>query len=138
MLLGVIQTRRPLDRETHSEYRLKAKAVDGGGRSCEVELLVFLKDVNDNAPDFTMTADTFSIHEDARVNTLLTRVTAIDKDSGINRQIQYKLGESSPTEFVIDPLSGIISLVGTLDREQNSSYDITVIAYNVVSWFTNL
>ncbi|XP_041359153.1 protocadherin Fat 1-like isoform X2 [Gigantopelta aegis] len=130
---GVIQTRQALDRETHSEYRLMAKAVDGGGRSCQVEVLVFLKDVNDNAPEFTMTADTFSIHEDARVNTLLTRVTAIDKDSGINRQIQYKLGESTPREFSIDPQSGIVSLVGTLDREKNSKYDITVVAFNVGS-----
>lgn len=71
-----------LDREQQSEYRLQVHAVDGGGRSCTTDVLISIKDVNDNAPQFSNSVYKVSIPEDAKINTLITRLSAIDKDAG--------------------------------------------------------
>ena len=52
--------------------------------------------------------------------------------SGINRNTAYRLMETHPSVFSIDPRSGIVSLVGTLDREEHPEYNLTVVAYNEV------
>ena len=52
--------------------------------------------------------------------------------SGINRNTRYQLMEMHPNVFSIDPRSGIVSLVGTLDREEHPEYNVTVVAYNEV------
>lgn len=75
-----------LDREQQSEYRLQVHAVDGGGRSCTTDVLISIKDVNDNAPQFSNSVYKVSIPEDAKINTLITRLSAIDRDAG-----QYSL-----------------------------------------------
>jgi protocadherin Fat 1/2/3 len=83
LTLGILHTAMHLDRETKQEYLLTATATDGGGLSCETEVRVFLRDINDNPPEFTGNfRDTLTIQEDARVNTLLTRVTTVDRDTG--------------------------------------------------------
>ena len=63
---------------------LTAVGTDGGGLSCETSVHITLKDVNDNAPEFTQGTlrETYSINEDAKIHTLLTRLVAIDADSG--------------------------------------------------------
>ena len=80
---GVLRTAMMLDRETQQEYLLVATATDGGGLSCVTEVRIFLRDVNDNPPEFTGNfRDTLTVQEDARINTLLTRVTTVDRDTG--------------------------------------------------------
>lgn len=81
--IGVLRTAMTLDREMQQEYLLVATATDGGGLSCVTEVRIFLRDVNDNPPEFTGNfRDTLTVQEDARVNTLLTRVTTVDRDTG--------------------------------------------------------
>lgn len=131
---GVLHTAMRLDRETKQEYLLTATATDGGGLSCMTEVQIFLRDINDNPPEFTGNfRDTLTIQEDARVNTLLTRVTTVDRDTGINRNTAYRLLNVGPSIFSIDPKSGILSLVSGLDRELHSEYNVTVVAYNEIS-----
>lgn len=85
---GVLRTSIALDRETKTDYTLVATARDGGGLSCTTDIQIFLQDVNDNPPTFTSNfQDTLTIQEDARVNTLLTRVTTVDRDAGLCRNL---------------------------------------------------
>lgn len=81
-ILGVLRTRKTLDRETTCFYHLLVAAVDGGGNSCTSDILITVTDINDNKPEFSLKTTTFHIPENAQANTLLTRVTATDKDSG--------------------------------------------------------
>ena len=81
-LAGIVSTAEALDRETVDKYMLTVRATDGGGRSCTSQVYITLSDVNDNAPVFTMSSYQVMIPEDAQVNTLLTRMTAIDSDLG--------------------------------------------------------
>ena len=79
---GIVSTADVLDRESVDKYTLTVRATDGGGRSCTSRVYITLSDVNDNAPVFTMSSYQLMIPEDAQINTLLTRVTAIDSDLG--------------------------------------------------------
>lgn len=61
--------------------------MDGGGLYCTSDVYISLSDINDNPPRFSMSEYTVMIAEDAEVNTLLTRVSAVDFDLGINRKV---------------------------------------------------
>lgn len=74
-----------LDRETNPNYRLTAKATDGGGRWCRAEVQLVVTDVNDNPPLFTLSQYYVSVYEDTPVKALLTRIHAVDPDEGDDR-----------------------------------------------------
>uniref|UniRef100_A0A2C9M9H4 Uncharacterized protein n=1 Tax=Biomphalaria glabrata TaxID=6526 RepID=A0A2C9M9H4_BIOGL len=132
---GFIHTAALLDRESQPSFQLTAVATDGGGLSCTTSVLVTLRDSNDNVPVFGAGTlrESYSIREDAKIQTLLTRVVAQDADIGINSQIKYQLSPASTGVFNIDSDTGIIRLVTDLDRESNPSYNLTIIAYNPIA-----
>ncbi|XP_072920653.1 protocadherin Fat 1a isoform X7 [Hemitrygon akajei] len=123
---GELKTLAPLDREQQAVYNLLVKATDGGGRSCQTDIVITLEDVNDNAPVFSSDPYTVSVFENTANKTLLTRVQATDPDAGLNRKVLYSLTDSANDHFSIDELSGIISLEKPLDRELQASYVLTV------------
>ena len=86
---GIISSKKILDRERHAQFILTVTATDGGGLSCHAEVYVTLTDVNDNEPSFTQSQYSVSIPENAEINTLLTRVSASDKDLGKPPNIEY-------------------------------------------------
>lgn len=65
--------------------------------------------------------------EDSPVGLILGRVQAIDSDIGMNRQTIYELKDSTG-EFLINENTGIIRLAQSLDREQKSFYNLTIVA----------
>lgn len=71
-----------LDREQKAVYTLTVKASDGGGRFCYANIILRIEDVNDNAPEFTADPYSITVFENTEVKTLLTRVQAMDLDSG--------------------------------------------------------
>ncbi|XP_051891479.1 protocadherin Fat 1a isoform X7 [Pristis pectinata] len=123
---GELKTLAPLDREQQAVYNLLVKAIDGGGRFCQADIVITLEDVNDNAPVFSSDPYTVSVFENTANKTLLTRVQAADPDAGLNRKVLYSLTDSANDHFSIDELSGIISLEKPLDRELQASYSLTV------------
>ena len=82
IMTGIITTRRNLDRERVSEYQLTVDARDGGSEACTMEVFVTITDINDNEPVFSQPYYTVSIPENAEINTLITRVSAVDRDLG--------------------------------------------------------
>jgi hypothetical protein len=54
-------------------------------------LTVKVKDENDNAPEFKNTANMASITENANSYKSIMKVTAEDKDSGLNGQVTYSI-----------------------------------------------
>ena len=83
LFLGIISVRRALDREKIPEYHLQVTAADGGGLSCMMDVYITLTDVNDFAPIFSERFYEVSAFEDAPIDTLLTRVVAVDHDLGL-------------------------------------------------------
>ncbi|KAM7338028.1 hypothetical protein ACRRTK_004147 [Alexandromys fortis] len=123
---GELKTLALLDRERIPVYNLIARATDGGGRFCHSSVLLLLEDVNDNPPVFSSNHYTACVYENTATKALLTRVQAVDPDVGINRKVVYSLEDSASGVFSIDSSSGVIILEQPLDREQQSSYNISV------------
>nr|XP_021400674.1 protocadherin Fat 3 isoform X2 [Lonchura striata domestica] len=123
---GELKSLAPLDREKIPAYNLVARATDGGGRFCQSEIHLILEDVNDNPPVFSSDHYTACVYENTATKALLTRVQATDPDVGVNRKVTYSLSDSADGYFSVDQSSGIIILEHPLDRELQSSYNITV------------
>jgi len=132
---GAIVTRRQLDRESMPEHWLTVVAQDGGGLQCRSVVHVTLTDVNDNAPQFVPRSHYIgSVAEDAAVGTPVLRLAVVDPDVGVNRRIRYSMEPSrAASVFVVDAVSGVITLLQSLDREQQDSYNLTVSASDQVS-----
>ncbi|EDW19762.2 fat-like cadherin-related tumor suppressor homolog isoform X3 [Drosophila mojavensis] len=127
---GILRVAKLLDRERISKYNIFTHVQDGKEflRECVSEIIITVNDINDNAPIFTMPYYRVSIHEDAQLQTLITKVHATDKDFGINRKISYSLIGTNSDYFRISKSTGIIKLEKSLDRETISLYNLTLIA----------
>lgn len=131
---GKLYLDKSLDYDTKREYRLTISASNKGTPSIFSSvstLTVKVKDENDNAPEFKNTPNMASITENANSYKSIMKVTAEDKDSGLNGQVTYSIlnQEPVPNMFTIDQDQGKITFSGTdLDREKVSSYTLTVVA----------
>ncbi|XP_047462473.1 protocadherin Fat 3 [Mugil cephalus] len=123
---GELRTATAVDRETTSTYKLIAQATDGGGLFCRSDISLKVLDVNDNAPSFSSPRYLASVYENAAPKALLTRLQASDPDEGLNRTVVYSLVDSVNGFFSIDPVTGIVILEKSLDRESRDSYRVRV------------
>ena len=116
---GIISTKVPLDYETKSSFSLIVTANDGGtpislSSRCLVKLTV--TDVNDNSPVFVHSKFSVNISESSPIGTIVTQLSAQDEDSqsNSNNVVTYSIISSL---FQIDPASGLLKTISTLDRE---------------------
>ncbi|XP_032575014.1 fat-like cadherin-related tumor suppressor homolog isoform X2 [Drosophila sechellia] len=125
---GILKVASALDRETTPKYKLVAHVQDGKDftQECFSEVIITVNDINDNTPIFSMAQYRVSVPEDAQLNTLITKVHAMDKDFGVNRQIKYSLMGENHDYFKISKSTGIIRLDKSLDRETISLFNLTV------------
>jgi cadherin EGF LAG seven-pass G-type receptor 1 len=103
--------------------------LDGGNptRSNTTQLLVNVKDVNDNAPRFYTSIFQESVMENVQIGHSIVRVQAYDADDGPNAAITYKISlEAETLPFGVDPDTGWIITVRDLDREENHHYEFEV------------
>ncbi|XP_058671546.1 protocadherin alpha-2-like [Ammospiza caudacuta] len=129
--LSLILT-KALDRETIPVHRLVLTATDGGRPSLTgtMELVIYVLDANDNAPQFNQSVYKVKALEGSELATLLVTLSATDPDEGINSDIIYLFGRRASKEikemFTIDENKGEIRLKGKLDYEEMDSYEIPV------------
>ncbi|XP_027767115.1 protocadherin alpha-13-like, partial [Empidonax traillii] len=123
---------KPLDRETMAVHRLLLTASDGGRPSLTgtVELVISVLDANDNAPQFNQSVYNVHLPEDAIEGILVTRVKATDADDGSNSDVKYEIDTVVPPPaedvFSVDANSGEIRLMGALDFEAVTLYELNV------------
>ncbi|XP_003373310.1 cadherin-related hmr-1 [Trichinella spiralis] len=113
---GVVHLMRSLDYDDPLQpraYALKVIASEGK-KSTEVPVEIQITDVNDNAPVFTQPLYAISIKEDHPIGNPILQVSARDKDSGLNSEIEYSLTDHN---FTIDN-QGVISPKVRLDADQ--------------------
>lgn len=103
----------------------------------DADILVHVRDINDNAPVFTHSVYHASISENSTVGQHVIQVTAIDADDpneGGNGLVTYTIDQNQVNEqeqeiFGVDPKLGTINtLVCCLDRESKDNYSIVVTA----------
>jgi protocadherin-16/23 len=129
-----IFVKRELDRETVPKYDLNVIAVDSGNQPLHASssFVLWVEDINDNPPEFTQLQYTAEISEQSAVGTPVTKVSASDKDEGLNAKVTYRIldtPDSNSDWFKIDSNTGFISTrVDKTDCELNSLPKITVVA----------
>uniref|UniRef100_A0A8P4K832 Cadherin domain-containing protein n=1 Tax=Dicentrarchus labrax TaxID=13489 RepID=A0A8P4K832_DICLA len=100
---GVIQSLRSLDYEQVKEYKIRVKAQDGGSPplSSNTTVIVRVQDQNDNPPQVLYPVQTGGslvaemVPRSADVGYLVTKVVAVDVDSGQNAWLSYKLQKAT-------------------------------------------
>ncbi|XP_042548928.1 protocadherin Fat 4, partial [Dipodomys spectabilis] len=127
-----------LDRELESQIVLNISARDQGvhPRVSYAQLVVTLLDVNDQKPVFSQPQGyQVSVVENTPTGTELLVVGAKDGDLGDNGTIRFSLQEPEGAHrvFRLDPLSGRLSTVSFLDREEQASYSLWVMATDLGS-----
>ncbi|GFO45415.1 protocadherin-9 [Plakobranchus ocellatus] len=130
---GVITTKIPLDREANETLRFKVIASDMGDepRSGFANLVITLRDVNDNNPLFSRSKFSYLVSEKTPNGTFIGQVHATDADAGANGQVDFYFGGSSggdmPLPFRVLK-NGSIVTSGDLDRETKDHYSFSVLA----------
>nr|QDE55751.1 cadherin 1 [Nematostella vectensis] len=122
---GVITLNSALD-PNKNQYTLQVMAKDSGGLTSTVSVTFNVADANNNVPQFT-NCGTVSIRENDPRDTKITQLTATDADRGQNGQITYSIEDaSSQTLFSIEPRTGVVRSLTSLDRENKDSYNAII------------
>lgn len=134
---GVIRLRSSLDYERKSLYQLKVLAIDranqGQINTGTAAIVVKVKDLEDNGPEFVSQSSVTRISESVPKGSYVTTVRAIDGDRGVNNKIKYSIHRGGNNMFKIDEDTGIITTIKSLDREDtrnliNGAYILEIVA----------
>ena len=128
-----------LDRETVPSYNLLIFAIDTGSppQTSNVTLNITVEDLNDNSPIFSPPSYSAIVFENISITTVITTVFATDIDAGANMEISYSLFAGSEGKFEVDRKTGVVTLIGTLDRELTDSYQMIIAAFDSGSPFNS-
>uniref|UniRef100_A0A7M4E2M7 Protocadherin gamma subfamily C, 3 n=2 Tax=Crocodylus porosus TaxID=8502 RepID=A0A7M4E2M7_CROPO len=128
---GEVRVKGELDYEEVKFYEIYIQAKDKGPypEVAHCKLLVEVIDVNDNAPQIQVTSVYSPVPEDAVPGTVIALLSVTDPDSGDNglvncflsHGIAFTLSSSLKNYYTLKTKAA-------LDREQESEYNITVIA----------
>ncbi|XP_056378995.1 neural-cadherin-like [Hyla sarda] len=139
-LNGKIYMHKTLDREQRSTWRFLVLATDenGEGLTGFADVIIDIKDVNDNPPMFLCTYDGCFmgyIPENSPADTTIMEMTALDLDdpkAGKNAILTYSIVQNVKNEinlnlFAVHPSTGsIYTVLGSLDREKEDRYLIVI------------
>uniref|UniRef100_H2YX71 Cadherin domain-containing protein n=1 Tax=Ciona savignyi TaxID=51511 RepID=H2YX71_CIOSA len=120
-----------LDYETKQVHHLTLYATDNGTPplSNNVALRILVTDANDHSPVFAQSEFVKELKENQPPG-FITRVHAVDRDSGNNGRVQYFLGDESEAVshqlVTVDKDTGDVTLVQNLDRETHDGMRILI------------
>ncbi|XP_033036764.1 protocadherin gamma-A3 isoform X9 [Trachypithecus francoisi] len=124
---GEVSILKNLDYEDAMFYEIKIEAQDGPGLLSRAKILLTVLDVNDNAPEITVTSLTGSVPEEGTVGREIALIDVHDRDSGQNGQVAVFVLGNLPfkLEKSIDQYYRLVTAT-SLDREQMSEYNISL------------
>ena len=134
-----LETAREFDREAAEHVDVSITCRDGGipARATTRNVTVTVGDVNDHAPRFTQQIYEATLPENSAWGTVVTRIMALDADSGDNGRVTYVFdrrdSSSAGRRFHIDPDSGIVTTLAGLDREVTDVVEFGVVASDMAS-----
>nr|XP_031305064.1 protocadherin gamma-A3 isoform X11 [Camelus dromedarius] len=124
---GDLSILKSLDYEDAMSYEIKIEAQDGPGLLSRAKILVTVLDVNDNAPEVTITSLTGSVPEEATAGWEIALINVHDRDSEQNGQVTIFVLGNMPfhLEKSVNQYYRLVT-ARPLDREQVSEYNITL------------
>ncbi|XP_072001784.1 protocadherin gamma-B7-like isoform X20 [Engystomops pustulosus] len=126
-LKGDIKIIGTLDYEASDSYEMTVEAKDGGGLVTHCKVSIQVIDVNDNAPDITVTTLAATIPEDSLPGTVIAIINVQDLDSGINGEVLCQISDIK--DFKLLPSSSNYYKLVTaviMDQERKSLYNVTL------------
>ena len=139
-ITGLVSAAKAFDREVMSSIDFDVIAVDGGNppQSARTRVHLIISDIDDQLPMFSLPIYTFFVIENLPAGTEVGFVAAIDKDtelfnhftfSGLRyRNSSMTTSASKFVPFIVDPKTGRITSLESLDREVQAVYELTVVA----------
>ncbi|XP_058130982.1 protocadherin-23 [Dasypus novemcinctus] len=127
---GLLTTTCPLDFEIKTQHILTLLAWDDGmpALSSSQTLTITVLDVNDEAPVFKQHLYKASVKENQNPGAFVTKVEAMDRDSGLNSKLQFEILPGTFFElFEVNPDTGEIVTTTTLDRESQEIFTLRVL-----------
>ncbi|KAI5942020.1 Protocadherin beta-5 [Manis javanica] len=123
---GEIRLKKLLDFEEIRSYRMEIEASDGGGLSGKCTVAIQVMDVNDNAPELTMSLLITEIPENSP-DTVVAIFGISDPDSGDNGKLTCSIEDHLPFLLKLT-VENYYTLVteGPLDRESQAEFNITI------------
>uniref|UniRef100_A0A671U7A6 Cadherin domain-containing protein n=1 Tax=Sparus aurata TaxID=8175 RepID=A0A671U7A6_SPAAU len=128
---GTVTNKKNIDFEEKNAFEIRVQASDGGSPplNSHTKLLIEVLDVNDNAPEMSVTSLLTAVKEDASIGTAIALVSVLDNDGGKNGMVNCKISNNVPFKLESN-YKNYYSLVvdGPLDRESASQYNISITA----------
>lgn len=128
---GEIRVKGDVDYEKSASYHITVQARDGGSPAMEgsCNVIVDIIDVNDNAPEVTVTKLTSPIREDSAPETVIALISARDLDAGENGEVTLTVQPGLPFKLnsAFDKHYSLIT-AGKLDRETVPEYTVVITA----------
>ncbi|KAL4001311.1 KRAB domain-containing zinc finger protein [Sarotherodon galilaeus] len=129
---GTITTLKALDRETSKWHNISVVATEINNPRQTTRVPVFIKvlDVNDNAPEFAMSYDTF-VCENVKAGQLIQTISAVDTDEPlVGHKFVFSISPTNPN-FTIDDrednTANILTRRGGFSRREMSMYLLPVV-----------
>ncbi|XP_016522211.1 protocadherin alpha-9-like [Poecilia formosa] len=126
---GTITNRNNIDFEENNAFEIQVQASDRANSplTSNAKLLIEILDVNDNAPEITVTSLINTVKEDASIGTAIALVSVYDKDSGMNGMVNCEISNNVPFKLEAN-YKNYYSLIvdGQLDRETAAHYNICI------------
>ncbi|WAQ98276.1 PC11X-like protein [Mya arenaria] len=111
---GVIKTYKRLDREVIAFHEFQVQAIDMGGRTSAAQVIIYITDINDNAPEIIYPNeydDTLSIPYSLAVGSKVLQIEARDYDNGENAELYYFIEQDNASyAFSLNVKSGNLFL----------------------------
>ncbi|CDW55955.1 protocadherin Fat 1 [Trichuris trichiura] len=105
----LLSTERKIDREANDVHLLEVEITDSGipPLSSSVSVMVEIMDENDHSPQF-LSLDQFDVPACSKEGQYLCRISAFDKDAGLNGTVRYSLSsdEENIASIRIDENTG--------------------------------
>ncbi|XP_042620890.1 protocadherin beta-16-like isoform X27 [Cyprinus carpio] len=133
---GLITAVRSFDYEQLKDFHFRVKVQDGGSPplSSNVTVKITIKDQNDNAPQILYPVHSGAsvvaeiVPRAAEVGYLVTKVVAVDVDSGQNAWLSYKLQKATDRAlFEVDLQNGEIRTVRQVTEKDAVKQKMTVV-----------
>ncbi|XP_034023486.1 cadherin-10-like [Thalassophryne amazonica] len=129
---GTITTLKALDREMSKWHNISVVATEINNPRQTTRVPVFIKvlDVNDNAPEFAMSYDTF-VCENVKAGQLIQTISAVDTDEPlVGHKFVFTISPTNPNFTIVDRednTANILTRRGSFSRREMSVYFLPVV-----------
>ena len=103
---------QPTDSGANNTYELSIAATDAIGKQASQSLTITVNNLNDNPPQFALSANSFDVAENS---TAVTTIAATDADGD---DLSFSLTNTTDANlFTLDPASGVLAFISVPDFE---------------------